>query len=202
MAKNVRELKVRAQSGYHYKEVPQIQLKGVWLREFGFKEGMPVMVKCENGRLIITTDEARAELAKAEQEFMDRELGAQKKRFEQEKKQLHVQFVAEHRATYGDSDAGEGLPMFDTNDLSVLNPQYFSIIYTDAFDVTIMSWNTGHYRFIYNPEYPTLGTCIIFHKNKASHPYHQHGRANSLRQAVRSIQSHDKWQIEGRPRRK
>lgn len=33
---------------------------------------MPVMVKCENGRLIITLDEARAELAKAEQEFMDR----------------------------------------------------------------------------------------------------------------------------------
>lgn len=38
MAKNVRELKVCAHSGYHYKDVPQIQLKGVWLREFGFRE--------------------------------------------------------------------------------------------------------------------------------------------------------------------
>lgn len=95
-----------------------------------------------------------------------------------------------------------GLPMFDTNNLSILDPQYFSIIYTDAFDVTIMSRNTGYYWFIHNPEYLIPGTCIIFDKHMASHPYHQHGRANSLRQVVRSIQSNDKWQIAGRPRRK
>ena len=89
--------------------------------------------------------------------------------------------------------------MFDANVLSVLDPKYFSIIFTDAFDVTIMSRNTGHFWFIHNPEYPTPGTCIIFHKHKASHPYHQHGRANSLKQAVRSIQSHDRWQMQGRP---
>ena len=28
--------------------------------------------------------------------------------------------------------------------------------------------------------------------------YHQHGRANTLRQAVRGIKSHDKWQMGGR----
>ena len=33
--------------------------------------------------------------------------------------------------------------MFDENELSVLDPKYFSIIFTDAFDVTIMSRNTG-----------------------------------------------------------
>ena len=32
----------------------------------------------------------------------------------------------------------------------------------------------------------------------ASHPYHRHGRAGSLRQAVRSIQGHDRYQIEVR----
>ncbi len=32
--------------------------------------------------------------------------------------------------------------MFDVNELSVLDPKYFSIIFTDAFDVTIMSRNT------------------------------------------------------------
>ena len=30
------------------------------------------------------------------------------------------------------------------------------------------------------------------------HPYHQHGRSNTLRQAVRSIKRHDKWQMGGR----
>jgi len=89
--------------------------------------------------------------------------------------------------------------MFDAADFSALDPKYFSIIFTDAFDVTVMSRNTGHYWFIHNPEYPTPGTCILFHKHKASHPYHQHGRANSLKQAVRSIQSHDRWQMQGRP---
>jgi len=84
--------------------------------------------------------------------------------------------------------------MFDTNDLASLDPKYFSIIFTDVFDVTIMSRNTGHFWFIHNPEYPTPGTGIIFHKHKA----HQHGRANSLKQAVRSIQSHDRWQMQGR----
>lgn len=92
--------------------------------------------------------------------------------------------------------------MFDANDLFSLGPNYCSIIFTDALDVTIMSWNTGHYWFIHNPEYSTPGICIIFHKHKESHPYHRHGRANSLRQTVRSIQSHDRWQMTGRPARR
>ncbi len=65
--------------------------------------------------------------------------------------------------------------MFSTEDLKVLDPKYFSIIAVDDYDVTIMSRNTGHIWYIHNPEYPGEGTCIIFHKHKASHPYHQHG---------------------------
>ena len=38
---------------------------------------------------------------------MDRELSALQKRFQKEKKQLHAQFVAEHRAKYGKPDDGE-----------------------------------------------------------------------------------------------
>lgn len=77
----------------------------------------------------------------------------------------------------------------------VLDPKYFSIITVSDYDVTIMSRNTGHIWYIHNPEYPGEGTCIIFHKHKASHPYHQHGRTNTLRQAARSIKKHDVWQL-------
>ena len=94
--------------------------------------------------------------------------------------------------------SGRGLPMFSSEDLKSLDLQYFSIISTDAYDVTIMSRNTGHYWYLHNPEYPEKGTVIIFHKHKASHPYHQHGRANTLRQAVRGIRKHDRWQMNGR----
>lgn len=83
--------------------------------------------------------------------------------------------------------------MFSAEDLNVLDPTYFSIIAVDDYDVTIMSRNTGHIWYIHNPEYLGEGTCIIFHKHKASHPYHLHGKTNTLRQAVREIQKHDRW---------
>lgn len=47
--------------------------------------------------------------------------------------------------------------MFNSEDLKYLDPQYFYIIATDAFDVTIMSRNTGHYWYLHNPEYPECG---------------------------------------------
>ena len=88
--------------------------------------------------------------------------------------------------------------MFDASDFKCLDPKYFLIISVNEYDVTVMSRNTGHYWYLYNPEYPAKGTVIIFHKHRASHPYHHHGRANTLRQAVWSIRGHDKWQMNGR----
>ena len=88
--------------------------------------------------------------------------------------------------------------MFSVEDLKVLDPKYFSIITVSGYDVTIMSRNTGHIWYIHNPEYPGEGTCIIVHKHKASYPYHRHGRTNTLRQAVKSSQKHDVWQLNDR----
>lgn len=34
--------------------VPEIRLQGKWLRELDFVPGIPITVKCEGGRLIIT----------------------------------------------------------------------------------------------------------------------------------------------------
>ena len=88
--------------------------------------------------------------------------------------------------------------MFSAEDLKVLDPKYFSNITVSDYDVTIMSRNTGHIWYIHNPEYLGEGTCIIFHKHRTSHPYHQHGRTNTLRQAVKSIKAHDRWQLKKR----
>ena len=43
-------------------------------------------------------------------------------------------------------------------------------------------YEVWHYWYRYNPEYTGEGTVIIFHKHRFSHPYHQHGRTNTLRQ--------------------
>ena len=195
-SKNERELKVCALSGHNYKPVPSIRLMGQWLEAAGFHIGDPILVRCEDGKLIISLDAARAEMIEAEKAFMEKETRKLHERFLKEKKALHAQLLQSGRQNML---RDRGKTMFDATDLSALDPKYFSIIFTDAFDVTVMSRNTGHYWFIHNPEYPTPGTCIIFHKHKASHPYHQHGRANSLKQAVRSIQRHDRWQMQGRP---
>ena len=52
---------------------------------------------------------------------------------------------------------GSRLAMFSNEDLKCLNPEYFNIITKDAYDVTVMSSNTGHYWYLYNPEYPEQG---------------------------------------------
>lgn len=58
---NERKLKVTAASGYKYQLVPQIQLKGIWLRQFGFTEDTLVTVSCEDGKLVIMPRQVPAE---------------------------------------------------------------------------------------------------------------------------------------------
>ena len=60
--KKTRNLKVIEQSGYKYQATPTVMLKGKWLSEFGFDIGTHVKVECEDGRLIITKDEAMDEI--------------------------------------------------------------------------------------------------------------------------------------------
>lgn len=88
--------------------------------------------------------------------------------------------------------------MFSTEELAALDRSYFSVIRADAYDVTIMSKNTGHVWYIHNPEYPEPGDCIIFHKHQTSHPYHRHGKSRTLRGAVQGIKRHDEFQLNGR----
>jgi len=68
-SKNKRELKVCALSGHNYKPVPSIRLMGQWLEAAGFHIGDLVLVRCEDGKLIISLDAARAEMIEVEKEF-------------------------------------------------------------------------------------------------------------------------------------
>lgn len=88
--------------------------------------------------------------------------------------------------------------MFQANDIQMLDKSYFNIILVGDYDITIQSKNTGHIWYIHNQENPREKACVIFHKHKASHPYHRHGGTRTLRQAVNSIKRHDVFQINGR----
>ena len=90
-----RSMKVHAQSGYNYKATPTIILKGQWLQEMGFEIGDYISVSCEDGKLIITPDAEKAEIAKAEAEFMEKEMKKLQKKFQKEKEMLHIVFYRE-----------------------------------------------------------------------------------------------------------
>ena len=51
--KSVRNMKVCGQSGYQYKTIPSIMLK-----DWGFEIDDAIVVKCEDGKLVISKAEA------------------------------------------------------------------------------------------------------------------------------------------------
>ena len=95
--KEYRNMTVSEMSGYRYKPTPAIRLSGQWLKEIGFNIGDPVLVKCENGKLIITPDAARAKLAAEEKAFMERET-----------KKLHERFLNERMMCVAEPDNDYG----------------------------------------------------------------------------------------------
>ena len=66
----------------------------------GFEIGDYISVSCEDGKLIITPDAEKAEIAKAEAEFMEKEMKKLQKKFQKEKEMIHAKFVAERSAEY------------------------------------------------------------------------------------------------------
>ena len=55
-----RSIKVYGQSGYKYREIPTIMLKGMWLKKAGFDVGDYISVTCEDGKIVIAKDTERA----------------------------------------------------------------------------------------------------------------------------------------------
>lgn len=99
--KDFRELTVSEATNYGRRTAPMLRIQGLWLQELGFNVGDPVLVKCEDGKLIITPDTTKVELIEAEKAFMEEETKKLQERFLKEKKELHARFVAERRVEYG-----------------------------------------------------------------------------------------------------
>lgn len=98
--KEYRELTVSEATNYGRKTAPMLRIQGHWFQELGFNIGDPVLVQCEDGKIIITRneelqkarDEEKLQLA-AERERMEREFAAKRQ-------QLRQLRVAERKARY------------------------------------------------------------------------------------------------------
>ena len=90
--------------------------------------------------------------------------------------------------------------MFSQEELKSVDSRYFNIITVDDYDVTIQSRNRGITGTCIAPAFLGMQRVSSSTSTNIAHPYHQHGRGNSLRQAIRSIQSHDRLQMNERNR--
>ncbi len=82
------------------KSVPMLRVSGMWLEELGFKTGDFVRIKCEDGQLIISLNEEKAQQVAEEKALMEAETRKLQKRFQKEKDEIHARFVAERKARY------------------------------------------------------------------------------------------------------
>ena len=65
------------------------------MEKLGFKSGDFVRIKCEDGQMIITLNEEKAQEKAEEEAFMAEEMKKLQKRYQQEKEEIHTRFVAE-----------------------------------------------------------------------------------------------------------
>ncbi len=57
--KEYRELMVSEAANYGRKTAPMLRIQGLWFQELGFNIGEPVLVKCEEGKIVIMKDSTR-----------------------------------------------------------------------------------------------------------------------------------------------
>ena len=88
--------------------------------------------------------------------------------------------------------------MFDSKDIKWVDSEYFKVIRETEWDIEIRSRCTGHYWMLHCTDDPLPGSCEVFHRHHGWLPYHHQGRARSIHQAVRIIQQHDEFQLDGR----
>ena len=88
--------------------------------------------------------------------------------------------------------------MYTRQELEEIDRRYFEVIIADEYDVILMSRNTRHVWYLRNVELSDGEVTIILHKHQVSDPYHAHGRSRTMKQAIRDIQKHDLFQMNGR----
>lgn len=81
-----------------------------------------------------------------------------------------------------------------------IDRRYFVITSYDLFSVTLKSNNSGDCWMIMECERNHKIGFVVFHAHDYLTPRHLHGFSNSFDSAIRNIQMHDAYQVNGRVR--
>ena len=86
--------------------------------------------------------------------------------------------------------------MFTCKDLGQIDRNYFIVIQTTSYAITIQSINTGHYWHIIHEVGKNYTTCQISHKHHASDVWHLQCNRHTLILALDEIKAHDKHHLQ------
>ena len=88
--------------------------------------------------------------------------------------------------------------MFREDEMARIDRKYFDVLQMDIYDVTLRSKNTGHIWNLHSQGYSDLEQVRVFHKHRAYHRFHYQRSVMNLKQAIKMIKDHDRFQIEVR----
>ena len=89
--------------------------------------------------------------------------------------------------------------MYTQAELDSLDRKYFTVIVASDYDITLMSKNTHHMWQLHYVELPDGPLIVLFHKHHVEDDYHlQKHFGGDLNRVIRSIKSHDAFQLNGR----
>lgn len=91
--------------------------------------------------------------------------------------------------------------MINAEELGLIESDYFNKIGTSGFSITIQSKNTHHYWHIVEESFSHFRHFKVYHKHKPEDEYHRHPDKGSLKEVITEIQSHDRFQMNGRKMR-
>ena len=87
--------------------------------------------------------------------------------------------------------------MYTTEELRLID-DYFTLLFFNAFCVTIRSKCTGHEWHIIVREGAHFRSFEILHRHNNHDEYHIHGHAGSFKKVLQAIKSPDAFQLNGR----
>ena len=88
--------------------------------------------------------------------------------------------------------------MFTEEQMSHIDTEYFEVLAEDPRNIVIKSRNTGHSWYLFHTDRTGHGAVWIFHRHHDEDMFHRHGSNYTLPLAIRDIQMHDEFQLNGR----
>lgn len=86
--------------------------------------------------------------------------------------------------------------MFSKKDINNLDREYFDILGSSPFAITLKSKNTSHEWHILYTVGLNWKSCKVYHRHHHDDAWHWHGSKPTLAASIEDIKDHDRYQLE------